>query len=227
MSESLAQEPAVGIEPTTARLRIVDGGGSTSDSAGKAPRAKSRRTGAGGQAGTRTAIKRPTTRHPAYPCWRTMRQRCLNPRNPNYPRYGGRGITICAAWLASFDAFACDMGERPPGATLERIDNDGPYSPENVRWATREEQGQNRHDVRPFTFDGRTQTLCKWVREWNATGRNPHRINESTLRVRLNRLGWTLERALATPPLHPSRDRHLYAEAALLTIAAHAGRGRA
>lgn len=80
---------------------------------------------------------------PTYSTWASMVQRCTNPNRHNYPYYGGRGITFCKEW-ASFDAFLRDMGERPAGLTLDRIDVDGMYCPSNCRWSTRKEQAQNR-----------------------------------------------------------------------------------
>jgi len=126
-------------------------------------------------------------------CWSGMKRRCLDPNNIGYKRYGGRGIKVCQKWLHSFEAFFADMGACPSAKhSIDRIDNDGDYRPENCRWATPSEQSRNRRHNRLITAWGRTQALVAWSQE---TGLNP-----MTIASRL-RKGWLPEAALGTPLL--------------------------
>lgn len=97
-------------------------------------------------------------------CWQRMRNRCNNPNNPGYHYYGGRGIKVCDRWN-DFENFAKDLGE-PPDHTysLERIDNDKGYEPDNCRWATRAEQSNNRRSCIPVTIGNETHNVAEWLR---------------------------------------------------------------
>lgn len=81
---------------------------------------------------------------PEYYSWKAMITRCTNPNRADFKNYGGRGIKVCDRWRNSFEAFLCDMGPRPPDHTLDRVDNDGNYEPQNCRWADWFDQSQNK-----------------------------------------------------------------------------------
>lgn len=115
-----------------------------------------------------------------------MRTRCLNERSDNFSAYGGRGIKICARW-DSFQAFIDDMGERPEGTTLDRIETDGDYTPTNCRWSTMKVQENNKRNNIMVEHAGKTMTIAQWADE---TGLPYH-----TIRARL-RMGWPPSEAL-------------------------------
>lgn len=116
-----------------------------------------------------------------YNTWAGMLQRCTNPKATKYPDYGAAGITVCPEWF-SFQAFFADMGERPEGKTLDRIDGAKGYSADNCRWATPPEQSENLKTVKSFMFDGRLTSLPALSRE---TG-----LKKKTLEYRITR-GWS------------------------------------
>ena len=107
---------------------------------------------------------------PEYLSWGSMKQRCLNPRCKAYPYYGGRGITICPEWIASFATFYRDMGPRPsPKHTLERVNNNQGYSPDNCKWVTRKEQGENRRHPTSITYNNETRSIADWAKHLNVS----------------------------------------------------------
>lgn len=135
------------------------------------------------------------TKHPAWVSWRNMRLRCTNPEDKDWHNYGGRGITVCEAWLNSFDAFWLDMGPTwAPGLTLDREKNALGYSPDNCRWATPEEQGNNtRVNVRIQTPKGE-MTVAQAAKAFG--------VKPVTLRQRI-RKGWPPEQWFIAPVPKP------------------------
>lgn len=124
-----------------------------------------------------------------YKSWEMMRQRCLNKNYDRYSDYGGRGIKICDRWL-DFNNFLNDMGEKPAGLSLDRIDVNGNYEPSNCKWSTMKEQNRNRRYNNLISFNGETRCLQEWCELFS--------IKEGTLRSRLKN-GWSVVDALITP----------------------------
>lgn len=129
-----------------------------------------------------------------YRIWQGIKRRCLSEKDAGFPSYGGRGITMCPSWVNSFETFFKDMGSCPDGRSIDRIDNEGHYEPNNCRWATKEQQGNNKRSNVVIIANGRSLTLAEWSRE---TG-----IQESTMARRLHGLGWAPEHVVGTPPRH-------------------------
>jgi hypothetical protein len=146
----------------------------------------------------RETVKRMWTTHgatrerdplfPTYLSYKAAQQRCRNPNHSHYRHYGGRGVQFR---FASFEEFLAEVGKRPEGSTIERIDNDGHYEKGNVRWATNQQQGNNKRTNRRVTAFGRTRTISWWSRET--------RIRPSIISDRL-RACWPAEKALTKPP---------------------------
>ena len=128
---------------------------------------------------------------PTWLVWDNMIQRCTNPNNKSYKEYGDRGITVCQAWRDEFSTFLKDMGPRPAGASIDRIDNNKGYEPGNCRWASSQEQANNRRNNITLTVGGITDTLANWSRK---TG-----IGQKTIMYRIKN-GWSDEQALSTTP---------------------------
>lgn len=130
---------------------------------------------------------------PEYQTWHRMIQRCTNPNNPDYADYGGRGIGVCKRWRESFVAFYKDVKTRPSTThELDRWpDNDAGYRPGNVRWATRSEQVNNTRANHFLVHSGKRLSIAEWTAKLN--------FQPTLISSRLNR-GWTVARALTTPP---------------------------
>lgn len=134
---------------------------------------------------------RPTAPTNEYAIWGKIKSRCHNPNDSSYDRYGARGITVHPAWLEDFTAFFTYLGPRPSlRHSIDRIDGNKGYEPGNVRWATKEEQANNRSNNVPMTWDGETMNLSQWAQ---LVG-----MSHQLLWARLN-AGWSFEIALITP----------------------------
>lgn len=129
----------------------------------------------------------PRKNEPAYRSWMQMRRRCLSPLSHVWKDYGGRGITICKRW-SNYENFLQDLGPRPKGMSLDRIDNNGNYEPGNCRWTTQKIQSNNTRSNRLMSAFGRTMNLSEWAEQ---TG-----VKLGTIWIRLER-GFDAESALS------------------------------
>jgi hypothetical protein len=130
---------------------------------------------------------------PVYKIWTAMKQRCLNENCQSWRRYGARGITVCPRWVESFDAFAKDMGPRPAGGTIERVNNNKGYEPGNCVWAPMSVQANNRDCNRVITVDGVSKTVRQWEQHQG--------FAKGVIASRVNCLGWPEREAVMVPPV--------------------------
>ena len=136
---------------------------------------------------------------PLYNVWVNMRRRCVDSSDKDWPNYGGRGITVCDRWMRSFQNFHDDISAGyKKGLTLGRVDNDGPYSPENCRWETPKQQANNRRSSKFVETPKGRMTVTEAARAYG--------LKKVTLEARLGRYGWPLEKALLTPTTSLTAD---------------------
>lgn len=140
---------------------------------------------------TKHGFDKRSGRLPEYVSWQKMKRRCQNPSDPAFENYGGRGIKVCDVWLKSFPEFLKHVGKKPsPDHSIDRIDNNGDYTPGNVKWSTVKEQCNNRRSNHVLEMNGTRKNLTQWGSEVG--------INSLTLLRRL-KLGWSVEKTLTTP----------------------------
>lgn len=127
------------------------------------------------------------TKTSEYHIWNSMKMRCINTKSDAYDNYGGRGIAVCDRWLDNFENFYADMGKRPEGMSIDRIDVNGDYCPKNCRWATVEEQSRNKRDNVYIEYNGQSKIISDWAKDLN--------ISKQTLHKRLNDYDYSVEEA--------------------------------
>lgn len=177
-----------GTEKEVRRSHLVDGGVKSCGCAMRRLMAKSKTTHGHWAGGKGT---------PEYSAWMLARVRCHVPSNHAFPRYGARGIVMCDRWRfgedgkSGFECFIADMGLRPTGGTLDRTDNDGPYSPDNCRWVSQKVQTRNRGNNRYIVVDGERMCASEAAEKYG--------LRAGLVQQRLIR-GWDAVRAVKEPP---------------------------
>lgn len=139
---------------------------------------------------SRQRKKHGLSRSRIYHVWADMRQRCENIKHPSFRDYGGRGITVCRRWQ-SFPHFSSDMGPRPHGSAIERINNQDGYNPSNCMWASRKQQQRNRRGNRVLRINGQSKCVAEWS---EISG-----VSSATIFSRLHKLKWKAKRAVFAP----------------------------
>lgn len=129
-----------------------------------------------------------------YIAWKNIKERCYNPNSSNFKYYGGRGVFVCDKWKANFKEFQRWSFENgyTKGLSIDRIDNEKGYSPDNCRWVSKKEQANNKRNNHFLTYKGKTQTIAQWSEE---TG-----ISSQLISKRINKFGWDVERTLTELP---------------------------
>lgn len=135
-------------------------------------------------------LKHNLTKTKTYSVWKNMRYRCNKPNHKFYKFYGGKGVSVCKRWDI-FLNFLEDMGEKPEGLSLDRINNDGNYEPSNCKWSTQQEQNENSSRVVRFTYGGKTMNMKEWAKEL--------KLNYQTLAGRIKTYGISFEEAISRP----------------------------
>ena len=153
--------------------------------------------------GKHMKTKHGMSRTPLYNVWRNIHQKCMNPNSPQYKYYGGRGICVCDEWKSDFTIFynwAHSNGYHD-GLTIDRIDNNGNYTPDNCRWVTMKEQSINKRNTVMLEYNGITKSIKEWSDEFG--------FKREVLRSRLKH-GWSVKDALTMPSsLHNKRHRRM------------------
>lgn len=144
------------------------------------------------------SIKHGMEGSPTYISWKSMKERCLKAYHKSHDRY--KDVEICQEWIDSFESFLADMGKRPDGTSLDRIDNEKGYFKENCRWATGKQQCRNKRNNRIIDYNGQSKTIAEWS---EITG-----VPHDTLCFRI-KSGWSVERALFQPVKKQSNNRHM------------------
>jgi hypothetical protein len=143
-------------------------------------------------------ICRKTPKKSAYDVWHGMVERCYNPDNISYKYYGAKGVGVCNEWRFSMETFWSDMGDRPSGTTLDRIDSTKDYCPGNCRWASIVVQNNNKSDTRLITWNGETKSMSVWAKE---LGMSAH-----ALHYRLTKMRLPVDKAFTIPVTRLARN---------------------